>query len=92
VYVSPAAGGWEAPKRLAGWWKVDLKPGATAEVELRVDPRLLAVSSEADNAWRIAAGSYKVMLGASATDLKQEASVQLTGRSLAARFNHAPGR
>ena len=92
VYVSPAAEGWEAPKRLAGWWKVDLKPGATAEVELRVDPRLLAVFSEADNAWRIAAGSYKVMLGASATDLKQEASVQLTGRSLAARFNHAPGR
>src|SRR4051812_8393929 len=27
VYVSPAAGGWEAPKRLGGFHKVDLAPG-----------------------------------------------------------------
>jgi beta-glucosidase len=89
VYVSPVAGGWEAPKRLAGWWKVDLKPGSTASVELRVDPRLLAMFSEADNAWRIAAGSYKVMLGASAMDLKLEATIELPGRSLAARYDSA---
>jgi beta-glucosidase len=87
VYVSPAAGGWEAPKRLAGWWKVDLTPGAMANVELRVDPRLLAVFSETDNAWRIAAGNYKVMLGASAADLKLETAIQLAGRSLAARYS-----
>jgi beta-glucosidase len=89
VYVSPVAGGWEAPKRLAGWWKVDLKPGATASVELRVDPRLLAMFSEADNAWRITAGNYKVMLGASAMDLKLEATIELPGRSLAARYDSA---
>jgi len=85
VYVAPAAGGWEAPKRLGGWSKVDLKRDAVAPVELRVDPRLLAVFSEGDNTWRIAAGSYKVMLGASAADLKLETSVELAARSMGAR-------
>ncbi len=82
VYVSSAAGGWEAPKRLAGWRKVDLKPGATASVELRVDPRLLGVFR--DGGWRIAGGTYKVQLGHSAADLPLEASVNLPERSLPA--------
>jgi len=89
VYVSPVAGGWEAPKRLAGWQKVDLAPGATTKVQVRVDPRLLAVFDETGNSWRIAAGDYRLMLGASAADLKQETSIQLAGRSLAAGFRHA---
>jgi hypothetical protein len=45
--------------------------------------------SEADNAWRITAGNYKVMLGASAMDLKLEATIELPGRSLAARYDSA---
>jgi len=89
VYVSPVAGGWEAPKRLAGWKKVVLKPGAAAKVELRVDPRLLAVFDDAGNGWKISAGNYQVMLGASAADLELETSVQLPARSLAASYNPA---
>jgi len=85
VYVSPAAGGWEAPKRLAGWRKVDLKPGTSATVELRVDPRLLAVFSDA-NGWHIAAGTYKVMVGSSAVDLALDTSLQLTDRKLPAGY------
>jgi beta-glucosidase len=90
VYVSPAAGGWEAPKRLAGWRKVDLKKGSGTDVELRVDPRLLAVFSEADLAWRIAPGNYKVMLGSSAADLKLEASVTLRERRLPVGWKPGP--
>jgi beta-glucosidase len=81
VYVSPAVGGWEAPKRLAGWRKVDLKPGTSATVELRVDPRLLAVFSDA-NGWHIAAGTYKVTVGSSAVDVSLDTSLQLTDRKL----------
>jgi beta-glucosidase len=82
VYVSPAAGGWEAPKRLAGWKKVELQTGATEAVELRVDPRLLAMFTEADKTWRIAPGAYKVMLGQSSTDLPLETSIDLPAREL----------
>ncbi|MEO8018888.1 MAG: beta-glucosidase [Pseudomonadota bacterium] len=84
VYVS--AGGWEAPKRLAGWRKVDLEPGKSQVVELRVDPRLLGVFNEADNAWRIAPGACQVLLGGSAADAALQTSVQLVERRLPAGF------
>jgi beta-glucosidase len=86
VYVSASAGGWESPKRLAGWRKVDLKPGADTAVELRIDPRLLGVFSTADHAWRVAPGTYKIMVGRSAADLTLETSVQLAGRKLPAGY------
>ncbi len=85
-----SAGGWEAPKRLAGWRKVDIKKGAGTDVELRVDPRLLAVFSETDNAWRIAPGKYQVMLGSSAADLKLETTIELRERRLPAGWKPAP--
>ena len=83
IYISPIAGGWEAPKRLAGWQKVgQLRARGNDDVELRVDPRLLAVYSEKDNAWHIAAGSYRVMLGNSSADVKLETTVQVRARTL----------
>ena len=82
VYVSPAAGGWEAPRRLAGWRKVDLKRGASTTVELRVDPRLLGTFR--DGGWRIAAGSYLVTLGRSAADTVMGTKIQLPERRLGA--------
>ncbi len=82
VYVSPAAGGWEAPKRLAGWRKVELQSGTSTQVELRVDPRLLGVYGEAERSWRVAPGTYKVMLGSSAAALPLETSIQLPERTL----------
>jgi beta-glucosidase len=85
VYVSPAAGGWEAPKRLAGWRKVELQPGASAPVELRVDPRLLAMYSESQKSWRIAPGNYQVMLGDSSASLSLQTAIQLPERVLPVR-------
>jgi beta-glucosidase len=84
VYVSALAGGWEAPKRLATWQKVKLAPGEVTRQRLAVDPRLLAMFDAKQNAWVIAAGDYRVHLAASATDLKLEKTVTLTGRTLRA--------
>ena len=80
IYVSGE--GWEAPKRLGGFRKVDLAPGASTRVTLKVDPRLLAVFDEGANAWKIAPGTYKVMLGASSRDIAQTVSVKLGARTL----------
>jgi beta-glucosidase len=85
LYVSPVAGGWEAPKRLAGWKKVELQPGATAPVELRVDPRLLGMFSETDKTWHVAPGNYKLMLGHSSADLELETAIELPERTLPVR-------
>jgi beta-glucosidase len=80
VYVAGA--GWEAPKRLAAFRKVDLAPGASATVTVAVDPRLLATF--AGGRWRIAGGAYTVMLGASSRDIRDTATVRLSARTLPA--------
>lgn len=90
VYASPAGGGWEAPRRLVGFSKVDLAPGASKTVTVDVDPRLLASFDEAAHAWRIAPGSYTLILGASSRDLRSNTSVTLPGLTLPS--NWRPGQ
>ena len=75
VYV--AGEGWEAPKRLGGFAKLDLAAGETRSAGLTVDPRLLATYDAASKTWTVAAGTYTVMLGAAADDIRQTAQVTL---------------
>ena len=90
VYASPPGAGWEAPRRLVGFAKVDLAPGASRTVTLDVDPRLLAIFDEEGHAWRIAPGRYTLALGASSRDLKSSATVLLPALSLPADWR--PGQ
>jgi beta-glucosidase len=76
VYVSSVAGGWEAPKRLGGWDKLELKAGASGKATVQVDPRLLGVYDSASKTWKIAAGEYLVTLADSA-GAKPAASVKV---------------
>jgi beta-glucosidase len=75
IYV--AGQGWEAPRRLGAFTKVDLAPGASREISLSVDPRLLATYDVAARQWRIKAGRYQVALAASAEDPGQTTAVDL---------------
>jgi beta-glucosidase len=86
IYVSPVSGGWEAPKRLGGFAKVSLAPGASRTVSVTVDPRLLATWDEAGHQWRIAGGAYKVMLADSARDVRETVTVTLPARTLPATW------
>lgn len=83
VYVSPEAGGWEAPKRLGAFAKVELAPGAAQELTLTVDPRLLANYEPGRQAFRIAPGAYRVTLANSAIETGQSVSVTLAERVIA---------
>jgi beta-glucosidase len=80
VYVSGP--GWEAPKRLAGFKKVDLAPGVSTSVKLTVDPRLLAMFDANASTWERPAGTYKVMLAHSSDDIAATASLKLPARTL----------
>jgi len=62
VYVSHSSAKWEAPKRLAGWDKVALQPGESKEVDVTVEPRVLANFDENARTWRIAKGKLKLVL------------------------------
>jgi len=80
VYVAPAdwaKAGWEAPKRLGGFAKVDLKPGQSKRVDLTVDPRLLATYEAAGNNWHVTPGTYRLMLGQASDDQMQTAEIVL---------------
>jgi beta-glucosidase len=88
VYVGPkGASGWEAPRRLAGFRKVDLAPGASAKVSVTVDPRLLATFDSKAKAWTIAPGAYEVSLGASSRDLQSKADVTLAAKTLPVSYD-----
>ncbi len=82
VYVSPKAGGWEAPQRLGGFKKVDLAPGATTTVTVTVDPRLLSVWDAKAHGWSIAAGDYAVSVGASSRASAATTTVSLKAQAL----------
>jgi len=90
VYVGPVASGWEAPKRLGGFQKVDLAPGASRTVSVTIDPRLLATFDEASHQWRIAPGAYKVMVGQSSRDITGTAAVNLPGLTLPSNWRPGP--
>jgi beta-glucosidase len=68
--VAPLKARWEAPKRLVGFQKVDVKPGDSASASVSVDPRLLAMFDSATKTWKIAKGDYEVILAADAADDK----------------------
>jgi beta-glucosidase len=91
VYVSPVAGGWEAPKRLGAFAKVDLPPGAARDEDLVVDPRLLAVWDAARGGFRIAPGAYRVTLASSASDKGTSVTVTLPERAMPAGAGAAHG-
>ena len=80
VYVSPTAGGWEAPLRLGAFSKVELAPGAAQDVTVTVDPRLLAMYEPAHHAFRVAPGAYRVTLANSARDAGKSVNVSLAER------------
>jgi beta-glucosidase len=78
IYVGTKGLGWEAPRRLGGWQKLELAPGATTHVSLQVDPRVLRVWSE-PRGWTIASGDYTVQLATSAADVIATATVHVDG-------------
>jgi beta-glucosidase len=80
VYVAPGDWrrvGWEAPKRLGGFAKAELKPNQTKRIELTVDPRLLATYEAAGNNWHIKRGIYRLTVGESSDAPMQTTEVTL---------------
>ena len=80
VYVAPVdwkGAGWEAPKRLGAFAKVDLQPGQAKPVDLIVDPRLLATYEAAGDNWHIRAGDYRLILVDGSPAASQEMTVHL---------------
>ena len=72
LYVAAPAGGLEKPAfELKGFAKTKtLAPGEAQTLTINVDKYTLASFNEATAAWETAAGTYKVMFGANAADIR----------------------
>ena len=79
LYVSAPAGGLEKPAfELKGFAKTkELAPGESQTLTISVDKYTLASFNEAISSWETAAGTYKVMFGANAADIRGTADYKL---------------
>ena len=79
LYVAAPAGGLEKPAfELKGFAKTkELAPGESQTLIIKVDKYTLASFNEATSAWEAAAGTYKVMFGANATDIRATVDYRL---------------
>jgi beta-glucosidase len=78
LYVAPGEGiAGMKPLRLRGFRRVELKAGEEREVSFRLSPEQLAVWK--NGCWNIQPGSYRILAGASSTDLPLRAEILLKG-------------
>jgi beta-glucosidase len=87
VYLSlpPSAnalGAKQPPKRLVGFKRIELAPGASGEIAIQIDPAAsnhpLSVWNERDRKWTIPAGKFTIWLGRSSSpsDLVRAGTIQ----------------
>ena len=79
LYVAAPEGGLEKPAfELKGFAKTkELAPGESQTLTIAVDTYTMASFNEATSAWETAAGTYKVMFGANAADIRATADYKL---------------
>ncbi|HEX3864238.1 MAG TPA: glycoside hydrolase family 3 C-terminal domain-containing protein [Stellaceae bacterium] len=82
LYARVSGADGKPVERLVGWSRVNLAPGESARVSLKIDPRLLAHFDAAEENWRIDAGTYPITLGASAADRQLATTARLKDRIL----------
>src|SRR5262245_21210423 len=78
VYLTDAGGAKRM--RLLGFERVELEPGESKEVAVNADPRLLARFDSKAGQWRIAGGTYKVVVAQSAVAPVLAAETKLQAR------------
>ncbi len=75
VYVSNPRSTGEPPKQLKGFDKVDLRPGESKTVSVRLNRRSFATWSTRQHRWTVAPGRYVVRVGGSSRSLPLSATV-----------------
>lgn len=75
LYVAdPEASVARPKKELKGFAKVELQPGESTTVTFTITPEHLAFYDEIKGGWHVEAGEFRVIIGASAADVRLEES------------------
>ena len=85
LYIAPPAEGIFRPlKELKGFRRLELAPGESQEAVFELDERSFAIW---DQGWKVYAGTYTVMVGASGRDIRLEAALEVAGKTLPDTWN-----
>ncbi len=92
VYVSAPKGDYEKPlKELKAFAKTKaLAPGESQTLKMTIDTEYLASFDEANSQWKVDAGKYTFMVGASVADIKGSATLQIAESTKKANNVMAP--
>jgi beta-glucosidase len=77
IYLGFPAEAGEAPRQLKGFERVDLKPGESKVVTMKLDKESFSAWDEGSHAWKVYPGKYTVMLGSSSRDIRYTGSLTL---------------
>lgn len=82
LYIaSPCSGLARPEKELKGFARVELQPGESKTVAFELDDRSFAVWADG---WKIPAGTYGILVGASSRDIRLQAELTVEGETVAA--------
>jgi beta-glucosidase len=77
-----------APKQLAGFQKVELKPGKQSGVTIQLDAKAFSYYDEEKNAWVMPSGEVPIYVGSSSTDIRLKGSITISNE-ISQQFNQA---
>ncbi len=75
VYAALPPAAQEPPRRLVAWQKVELAPGESKTVTLKLEPKLLSIFNEQKDDWELLGGQYRFYAGGSSRSTPLTATV-----------------
>jgi beta-glucosidase len=76
VYAGLPAAANEPPKRLVAWEKIQLAPGESKTVTVKLEPKFLSIFNEAKDDWELLPGDYRIFVGGASDGTPLSASVR----------------
>ncbi|HTC93913.1 MAG TPA: glycoside hydrolase family 3 C-terminal domain-containing protein [Terriglobales bacterium] len=78
VYVGiPSVAVSEPPKWLKGFQRISLTPGQTGHAHLLLDMRSFAYWDVNSHSWKVAPGTYQIVVGASSRDIRLQGQISI---------------
>jgi beta-glucosidase len=83
LYVAPPKASVPRPPcELKAFARVSLAPGETKAVTMSLEPRSFAYWDDHDKRWRVEAGTFEILAGASSRDIRLRRKIEVSDRSL----------
>ncbi len=81
VYATLPTAAQEPPKRLIGWSRIQLAPGASRQVRILIPRDRLTIYDTESDGWKLVPGTYSILTGGSSQDLMLRGEVILNPNS-----------